>query len=296
MLICEIAFKSRIPESLQTEIDIEVKTVNPSRLTFVTTMRIASECKHHTPSFVMTHTIADTMAAISARELNSTRDNTIPYPIFLFLSDNAETVKSIPTEVAKKADAIVFESENGRKKWESIKNFDKIKKFEVVAFPVKKTDISHHLNDITTLGYVGPIGEGTTLRQFFDKISSSGLTDKLKIIVTGTGKARYVMPIVKGCRANKLNVEWLGETYDEASVAMQLDGFVRSGETFADSEKNLLANGVPCVTANNVTDLFDNELRIELSKKSEKIYLEQFTPEMFKEKVTKLLEAVKCST
>ena len=72
MLIYKIASNSPNSDS-QIHVDgIDFKFVQSSRFSFITSIRLATECKHRIPDAVVVYREKDAIGALSARNINHT--------------------------------------------------------------------------------------------------------------------------------------------------------------------------------------------------------------------------------
>lgn len=296
MLICEIASVSHFHDTSVDRYGLVVKTLRPSRFTFLTSMRIATLCKHENPDVVWTYNLNDTLGAISARKINKQTDTPLPYPIVIDIVDDGILGKSIPAEVAKNIDAIVFESEELQRKASSVRNIDLVKINTVIPTPgsdsLEKSRKSD--NNESVLGYILQGDELTMLKTTLSKLASLESEKQVKLIVSGTGKARYVMPLVNIARANHLDVEWAGEKSDLEVLATKVSGFVPAYcDRFTNTEKYLMSEGLTPVLPEDLDAWLDVKKRRELSLKTKEIYQNNYTSERFSENVKKMLIKLK---
>lgn len=296
MLICEIASVSHFQNNVDESHSMEVKTVRPSRFSFLTSMRIATLCKHENPDIVWTYNLDDALGAISARKINKQSDTPLPYPIVLDIVDVATLGKSIPTEVAKNIDAIVFESEELQRKASAVKNIDLIKINTVIPLPGGNSIEETNGCKITepVLGYILQGDELTTLKKMLSKLATLDTDKQVKLIVSGTGKARYVMPLVNIARANHLDVEWAGEKSNHEYLATKVSGFVpASYDRLTNTEKHLMASGLTPVSPEDLETWLDENKRRDMSKEAQNFYRQNYTFEHFSESINLLLRKLK---
>lgn len=249
----------------------------------------------------MTYKITDAMAAISARKIKTDDNKKIPYPIFLFIASSTEIPLTIQKDVASNIDAIIFENEKIKGAWEKVKNLNLIKHEEIISLPASspkhQNPTKKNNSEKQILGFVGPLSKGEKLKKLIDGVNNIAQESRPKIIVAGTGKARYIMPIVKIARANRLDIEWLGEREDLENMYSQLDCFFVSGDSFTEDEKRLLADGVYAINEENIktrgcsgTDktAYQEEARI--------LFRQHFSPEKFLKNLECLITTVSRET
>ncbi|MDE6396368.1 MAG: hypothetical protein K2K84_03775, partial [Muribaculaceae bacterium] len=119
MLIFEILSPEALDEeknaliSLLEDAGIVTRIVTPSSMSFLTSMRIAAECKRSIPDAVICHRLKDIIGAISARDLTKKRSG--DFRVIYMVPADEETPKRIPTGIMKAVDCWVFpdkETEN----------------------------------------------------------------------------------------------------------------------------------------------------------------------------------------
>lgn len=284
MLIYEITENPTFDKCNFVESPVTFQKIRPSRFSFFTSLRIATECKHKTPAAILTYNLTDTIAAVSARELR--KDDQPLFPIFMYVQHMTSLPKSIPSKIAKNLSGMIFETESEKKRWESVRNFEEIEYKAVIPTPaqfeqlnIKSTFRAKSLSDLT-IGYIGPIANGLTLKTHLEKAGRLDTDNQPLILVAGTAKARFIMPIVKRAKANKLNINWLGDDMAMNEIIEQIDAFIPSGEALSTIEKQALANGIPQIEMTELESLLDEETRNAYSLSSKELY-----NTMFKEKI-----------
>ncbi len=295
MLIYKIASEQHPYDTLLNENGVVTEYVAPALFNFMTTMSIASRCKAKTPDAVVAYRPNQALAAISARKVNATKDAPLPYPIILYVTTDTPLPESLYREVTGGLDAIVFENEPTQHAWQNVKNIHLVRRNIVIPRPAPyNIDIIKQAKDKLTLVYVGPIGTADTLGKMLDSIARLDDAHQPKVIVAGTAKARYVMPVVKRARANRLDVTWLGDEADMDTLLPQADGFIESVTGApSDIEKVLMSNGIPGVSPSQLTDWLDPEKRTRMSADAVAKYRAQYTPELYAERVKNLLNELR---
>lgn len=288
MLIYKIA-SNLLPIDSHIESEgIIVRNIQPARFSFITSMRIATECKRALPDAIFVYNKIDAAAAVSARSLYGNAE-TVPYPIFLFAGYETPIPKSIGNEIAEKIDGVVFDSEDTKKKWQAVRNISIIETFILppANTPAPLADDSDTAG--TCLLYAGPLDEQTNPGSFFNYLAGHPSAEKISINVLGTGKARHIMPIVKRARANKLNVNWLGDDYNLTDEMVKSQGFILSSPTPCLAEIQLLSCSKPAVTADNYDTWLTPDGRIKMQRQAREIYETKHSPDIYVEKLKNLL-------
>lgn len=291
MLIYKIASNS--PNSdCQIPVDgIDFKFVQSSRFSFITSIRLATECKHRLPDAVVVYREKDAIGALSARNINHTSST---YPIIFYVESGAKTPASLNRELATGIDAIVFETENTKKTWSQTRNLELIRHLRVIERPAEPIpieragDISH-----ACLGFLGNLENTQELQKVFRVMAKMPEGECPEIIVPGTAKARLITPAIRLAKANSLPVKWLGNDFELEEILAKIDGFIASGTALTTTEKRLLANSVPLVTADNLQEWMDMDLRQKMRKKSESLYRQKYTPEKYRQDILNLIETLK---
>ena len=295
MLIYKIAYDSHLHDYVWANTGIAIKYIRPSRFSFLTSVRIAARCKEESPDAIVCYRIKDVMGAISARKLDSEKNSTPPYPIFLYIDTLTPVPLSINKEIANGLSAVLFESDTVASNWAQVVNIDKIPRQEVIPLPSignfenEEKAILKNADDKSrkiTLIFFGPIHRTENLKKFLENISSLPNSGAFLLRIAGTGKARDVMPLVRLAKANKLNVEWLGEEYSQDNEIENADAFIPQHDgTFTQTEKILLANGIPFATKQNLPELCDIITRRELVKEARKLSAKEFSHEVFRSRI-----------
>ena len=297
MLIFEIASFLHPSYELLDDFGVVVKNVSPSRFSFLTSMRIATACKQQQPDVIFTHDVKNSIAAISSRKISNTKDSGRHVPIVLYVHNGTALPHSIPTDVVEGLDAIVFETLDEQQRWTKVRNIELLKNTTVIPYPGPSSELpkktSKEKSSKPKLGYVGPIDKGKTLAEMLEKIASLESEKQPEIIVAGTTKARYIMPVVKRARANKLDVKWLGDEYIEDDVLSEIEGFIPSSSALSMTEKRLLANGIPEVFSEKLHDWLDVEKREKMAGEAVTKYDESYTPNLFVERFRTLVGNIK---
>lgn len=293
MLIVKIASKPHIPDGFLENHGIFIKNVVPSRFSFLTSMRLATTCKQSHPDAVFVNTPADAAAAVSARSLNTESTNP-PYPIIFFAEHSTRIPRSLSRSTAENLQAIVFDSENTHKAWQSTSNLEGISRHSVVEpfgldIPFENNNGCERTDSTLTLLHVGSLADPTRLDRVLSAVAANDLSDKVNIRVLGTGAARYVMPVVKRSRANRLNIDWLGEDYEPEAEFALAAGFIQASAVPDFNELRLMANGVPQVSADNIVQWTDSDFRTKMRSAAIETYLARFNSALYAEKIRDII-------
>lgn len=277
MLIFQIASDLRKEQSLYEKHDIAVRYVRPSRFSFLTPMRIAAESKRGLPDAIFVYRPKDAVAALSARTLIGS-----DVSVTLWIDHNRNVPHTLHSRTAEQLEAVVFDSETTRRNWQSVKNIDKVRQ-QVVRPPFVETEICKPTfkggDGPLTILYIGQIGKGESLGAFLDGLARNSDNQKIAVRVLGTARARYVMPIAKRAKANRLNVTWLGDEYDLQSEMFECDGFIQAAPVPDENEMRMLAIGKPVVEVDRLNHFIGEEGRREMSYNSLRKYIDEHSPE-----------------
>lgn len=319
MLIYEIAsflhfdFSSCCPQLL------EVKNITPSSMSFLTSMRIATECKHNLPEAVIVFSPSQAMAAISAQKITSKKNSNRPYPIILYVGHDSDIPKAVTRQIAEGIDAVIYETTESRDKWQQVKNSNLFKKTYILPIPPtlstlnsttspsNLTSPSDSTSTLTSpsdssdssspsqlkLGYIGPIHNGLSLKKTIETLSRLDSDHRPKLTVIGTGRPRIVMPLVKLARANNVDVEWTGDEYDLIQILNSLDGFVQSTVALSSDEKIALKFGIPMIQIENLEKWFKKDEREKMSQKSKETYENFYNPARIQQLLARIIDEIK---
>lgn len=274
------------------------RKIMPSRLTFLTSMRIATELKHHSPDAIIAYTIADAQGAVSARKLQTGDSSRKTTRILLYALHADKLPKSINKDVASNIDAILYDCPETKEKWSKTRNINKILNQKTVPYPVAapkvaaanaaNNDADIQPNKKPCLGHVGPINDGKSLKKLMERLIGTDC-DGFDIVVAGTAQAGTVMPIVKLARANKIPVEWLGNDYDSETLQRRLTAFYPSGQALSDTEKVLLSKGIPALDPDKKIE--KDELMPSYLKSGQAVetFEKTYRPQIFQENLNSIL-------
>lgn len=220
MLTLEILSPERLDDdkkaltSLIEEAGIVTRFVTPSSMSFLTSMRIASECKKAVPDSVICHRLKDVIGAISARELTRKRGG--DFRILYFVSPDDETPKRMPTEIMKAVDCWVFPDEETAARYSAIE--DLVMNSSALLYPTTTEgplkEKTPSKTDSINILYLGPLEKLKSLSDAIDTMVSLDNNNRLTMTVLTTGSARFVMPLVRRARANNLSIDWKGNEYN----------------------------------------------------------------------------------
>lgn len=261
-----------------TDHGVIVEDLEPSPMSFLTAMRIASLCKKHTPSLVMAYSIVDAMGAISAREL--TRKRSDDFKVAFRVTSRMAVPRSIPKAVRKGIDTWIFDSENSREAWHGLVvgcQTCTIARPEVM-FHVEHTTDKDIDATLAELVFIGKMDKAANLSKMVDAMANLEPEQRPAIRVSGTGKARYVMPVVKKSRLMNLDITWLGDDFDLTSEIARADGFIVSDHPYSPDELQALSAGVPPVNASNLAEWTDTANRTIMAQKAAADYADHHAP------------------
>ena len=299
MLIYEIASNLHEWEPSLLPFGFEIKNIVPSAFSFFTSIRIATAAKTQTPEAIIVTTRRDAIAAVSARKLFRPYSPSKFCPILWFVDSDTKRTGRLSAELERELDAIVFDSEDSYRSWETVSMSDKLTR-AIIHLPadaskyklIKKQEVTNP--ETLRLGYVGPIKDGIRLKTILDDILQLPESKRPQLTVLGTARASIVMPLVKKAKHKGLNVIWKGEDYNLATELNALDAFVPSSPSLSAPEKILLEAGTPALPRiNPLPDM--NELE-NARKKSCDIYNNLYKPEKAAVKLQNLLSEIRAGS
>lgn len=297
MLILSIVDQPRISAPLLAGIGVNVEQVVPSRFSFLTSLRIATAVKHKNPDVVVTYNVNDTIAAISARRLSDRKNDAPPFRIFFYIEHTLTLPRSLPVEIAKQVDMLVFDSQQTLSSWKGLLSRIDSDKIAIISQPGQPAPLSDSTARDTSvpdikavLSYVGPIYNGRRLKDILSLTARLPEERQPHIRVLGTAKPRIVMPIVKTSRANKLDIRWLGDDFDIEKELALADGFIASADVPSQNELRLMANAIPEVTPANLNEWLDAEKRAQLGRDARDRFNETFTSDIYVAKVKEIID------
>lgn len=255
MLITEIRNENTLSTDERTLVGlldrsgVVTRFVAPSSMSFLTSMRIATDCKHHSPDAIIVHRLKDAIGAISARDLAGKSDKRSR---LLFMVDPGESVpKKIPTGILNEIDCWIFPNKIIRKRYESLEG-SKFKS-ETILYPTTTAspfERPSRPDDGNTINFLrlGEPDETETIRTVVTLMEKLGEDNPYRLRVLSTGRARDVMPVVRRAQANKLPVEWLGDTFDLNAEIARADAILLTRpDSLTALELRALASGLPLI-------------------------------------------------
>lgn len=254
MLILKLAqeiHKNRESDEALTTAGHDVKYLRPSAFSFATSMNIAAMQKRNVPDAVIAYRIKDAVAAVSARTLLD--KSRAPYPIVFRADESTKLPPHIVGSVANGVDVWLCNNNTTANKLTEEYGIDS-GRVRALPYPGPSTPIAtaEKADDVLTLIYAGPIGQGQRLSAMVERLAKADLPRRVELRIIGTAKARYVMPIVRRCRALNLPVTWLGDNCDSEKEYAAANAWVRSGDAPCAVEIRLMANGRPGVDADTL--------------------------------------------
>ncbi len=295
MLIYEILPSEALDEEkksvtgLLEQAGIVTRFVTPSSMSFLTSMRIATECKKTVPDAVVCHRLKDAVGAISARELVKSRNGN--FRIVYLVNPKDPLPKRISPAIQSGIDCWVFPDINSRNRYSTLLSLgtdnSAILEPTTIAAPIESID-----NDRKIIVRVGPIDDTTTLADTIDVMLDRLPSAEYELRVLGTGQARYVMPLVKRARANGLNITWLGEEYDlEKELAAAGAILVADRNLLSAVELRAMANELPILsTKDDINKFMSQNYDGELRKISSTNWKDSHRPEVYIERLKRIIK------
>lgn len=267
---------------------ISTRHITPSSMSFLTSMRIATECKTCTPDAVVVHRLKDAIGAISARDL--TRKRNLTFRIVYTVSPAQPVPRRVPTAVMNGVDVWVFPADELLAQYRAIE--DMRMREATILYPTAAGMIPEYKaadNGVRTLTWFGPLDNPEPLAAVVSAMSEASAPYPLQLRVLSTGRARDVMPIVRRARAEKLAVEWLGDNYDidrelaGADAAIAVDSYPTS------LELRIMASGRPVVNATQISELTDPDRYPALCKEALTMWDKRHRPEIYIEHLKSII-------
>lgn len=257
---------------------LTIEDLDPSSMSFLTSMRIATACKKNTPDIVLTYTMSDALGAISACELTQKRGKN--FKKAFRVTSRTVIPHSIPKAIKNGIDIWIFDSCKTLNAWKVLLEFRQtcIIGQAGAMFHVEHTTNKDTDNLPVELTFIGELGKAENLAKIVNAMANLEPDQRPGIRVSGTGKARYVMPIVKRARLMDLNITWLGENFNIDTEIARADGFILSDNPYSSAEIQAMSAGVPPVDASNLSEWINPDIRIGMTKKAVENYASNHAP------------------
>ena len=200
-----------------------VNVLQPSSFSFITSTRLANAIKKQRADVVIVDRLKDAIAAVSARKL-LTKD-CAGFKILYSVSALSHMPTGVPTEVCRGIDCWVFDSKEAERTYSNHEFIEVhssviIEPTTVLDLDVEKNRAERNALHITV---VGDLADTNRMQRIVRAVGACA-RDKVELHVYGTGKPRYIMPVVNESRKlDGLNVVWHGETYKLESVIADTD-------------------------------------------------------------------------
>lgn len=232
-----------------SDANIEVIEVEPSALSFITSMRIAAVAKHQRDSLtaVVVDSYRDAVAACSI--------SSIGYPLPIIYCVPCDNRQQVPTgvaaELARKVNCWCFDSEQALEAYSRIPSLT-MKSTRVLPRPavpeIINSPISRH--EPTTplhLAWMGEITDAQTLEHAIHAIAAMP-AGSWRFDIYGTGTAGRVMPAIKAAqRYADVDINWVGENYEWQNVFASADIMVQKSWAVSADEAAAMAHGIPVI-------------------------------------------------
>lgn len=251
-----------------------IEDLEASSLSTLTTMRIATRCKSSAPDIVLVDRGKDAMAAKSARDLSRKRET--DFHIAFRTGQDDENLAHLPHSIATKIDMWCFNNKTTLDKATKV-DLGSGKRF-VVGRPSAMLHVEH-TSAKNILIYIGDLGKCENLDKMVTAISNLDESRRPEIHVCGTGKARYITPVIKRTQRMGIDVKWLGDDYDIENEIALAQGFIVSDNELSVKEIQAMALGIPGVTADNLDEWIDPDRRSEKAEKAKERYRTEHAPE-----------------
>jgi len=272
---------------------VNIEEIEASMMSIKTSMRLARICKTLTPDLVIVDRIKDLIAAVSGRELVRKRGKDF---LIGYRKRHDETINTLdPITIYKGIDVWLYETTTTRS--HSVHNYntgevpaDEIDyaKGAVAGRPQAMLHVEHTPNK-NILTYIGAMGKCENIASIINAIANLDEAKRPEIRICGTGKARYVMPVVKRSQAMGIDIKWLGDDYDIATELTHAGGFILSDTWYDSNEVRALALGIPPVTKDNITEWLNPGSRNEMSEKAIETYRTEHAPEAVAARLTNII-------
>jgi hypothetical protein len=241
-------------QQLGEKYNINVSTLHPSSFSFITSTRMANELKKTQASVLIVDRLKDAVAAVSARKLLP--KNNAGYKIIYTVSSLAHMPTGVPTEVCRGIDCWVFDSEIAENAYS---NHEFIEVHRAVIIPpttsLNFNVVRHHeQRESLHITVVGDLTDCDRLQRIVRSVAACS-RHKVELHVYGTGKPRYIMPVVNEARhLDGLSVVWHGSSYDLKSVIADTDIAVGAFKVPDNVDIFMRSLGIPVVEPEKIAE------------------------------------------
>lgn len=293
--------RRRLRDAVNNDGDITVEPIETAAPTFAVTMQIASLLKKKHIDIVLVHTNKQAIAALSAKKLAEKSNNS--YTIVYQPLRCDETPRNIPSEVAQEVALWLFEDSIQQDTYAKIAQrplrqtailppttFDDID--TPIAYQPKTYDNARPLHIV----HIGDITDYTLLNN--SVVAVADIDADIRYNICGTGKARYIMPIVRMTRNDKRHqYNWKGNEYDRDEEIAQADIAIADQRYITAGQILLMKRGVPVfqtispgVLADCISPLIEHpETLRRLSQDAIDAYRDRYSPLFHVKQFVKIL-------
>lgn len=216
---------------------IDVVRVSPCILSAITALKIAREADRSGCMIVEVYSLADAIAAVSARKIAR-----LKFGIVYSVPCGATPPKGIASEIRREVDAWVFTGESSAAAYPTdLRNKTIIgaTHFGIQEIHEEKTGTPQ------TYLMAGPLTDFNRLRQAITDTDAAPEGTILRIC--GTGKARYVMAEVRYARhiRHPERIQWTGDNSDPEKEALLADAAIKGHDDVTAIEAYIMSLGLP---------------------------------------------------
>ena len=276
---------------------IAVGTARPSWAGFATAMRLAKQVRKDGCEVVVCHNIDEAQAAVSARRL--TEADGVDFGIALFAPADYAPLH-VPATVSQGVDMWVFGNDAQRRHFEALAA-GTVKACRVIApAPLAAPATERVPHPVAVLTWMGDIIATERLDALVRGVAQC--KTPLEVRVCGTGKPRWVMPIVKRARLDTAHTfVWLGEDYDIAGELAHADYGVATMPYPCPADIAMRGGGTIIIDtddiaafANRVDALnSDPDARAAQSSQTKQLYNEKYSTHIYTRDIIDMLYAMR---
>ncbi len=268
-----------------------VSELQPSGFSFITSTRLANVLKKTKAQIVVVDRLKDAIAAVSARKLLP--KDIAAYKLVYSVSALQHMPTGVPTEVCRGIDCWVFDAESTKQAY-SENEFIEVHS-SVIIPPTSAIDMHAHKNtamrESLHITVVGDLADADRLQRTVRAVASCD-RGKVELHVYGTGKPRYIMPIVNEARhLDGLSIVWHGSEYKLEAVAADTDIAVGAYAVPDSVDIFFRSLGIPVVEPEKIAEIIATpESMHAAAETSLSDYRTLYSPEAHVEQWRKLIE------
>lgn len=282
----------KIADALSQLHNVTILPVASSSVSAFSSMRITSALKKFPAEIIVTHTVKDATAAVSARKIAT--DGVAGFRIILFIDNHTAMPKGLARDILDNIDAWVFSDGQTLRRWSTLRGIDTARlhlippttDFDVPADPRPRVPHSP-----LRISWVGPINNTARLEQLL-RTCTSLPAGTYTLHVYGTGKARYVMPLLdRAQEMQNLSVEWHGDNYSLEKIPAETDLHFPSEPFIENTDVFMMSHALPLFSPENFNAAINDYTSLSAKALSE--YNAAYSPCFHVEQIFSLLLALR---